>query len=162
MTLAVVDKWDVSSHNTGQIVPQSRKEIIVPRKPRDVTDAELAVLRALWDQGPSTIRQLTEILYPNDVQTQYSTVKRLLARLESKGYVQRDRTAAVHVFQAVVDRDQLVGRRLRALADSLCDGSISPLLTHLANSESLTEEQQQALFVLIRDLREDARRKTGT
>ena len=131
------------------------------RKPKDVTDAELAVLRALWDQGASTIRQLTEIIYPEDVQTQYSTVKRLLARLENKGYVARDRTAPVHVFRAVVDRDQLVGRRLRALADSLCDGSISPLLTHLAQSESLTEEQQRALVVLIQDLGAGARRKTG-
>ena len=131
------------------------------RNAKDVTDAELAVLRVLWDGGRATIRQLTEIIYPEDVPTQYSTVKRLLARLESKGYVARDRTAAVHVFQAVVDRDQLVGRRLRALADSLCDGSISPLLSHLANSESLTEEQQRALFVLIQDLGEDARRKTG-
>ena len=132
------------------------------RKPKDVTDAELAVLRALWKQGPSTIRQLTEILYPDDVQTQYSTVKRLLARLEGKEYVARDRSAAVHMFQAVVDRDQLVGRRLWALADSLCDGSISPLLTHLAKSESLTEEQQQALVGLIQDLGHDVRRKTGT
>jgi predicted transcriptional regulator len=127
-----------------------------------VTDAELAVLRALWDQGRATIRQLTETIYPADVQTQYSTVKRLLARLEAKEYVARDRTGAVHVFRAVVDRDQLVGRRLRALADSLCDGSISPLLTHLAKSESLTEEQQRSLVVLIQDLGGSARRKTGT
>jgi predicted transcriptional regulator len=127
-----------------------------------VTDAELAVLRALWDQGRATIRQLTELIYPEDVPTQYSTVKRLLARLEAKEYVARDRTGAVHVFQALVDRDQLVGRRLRALADSLCDGSISPLLTHLAKSESLTEEQQRSLVVLIRDLRGNVRRKTGT
>ena len=134
----------------------------MPRKPKDVTDAELAVLRVLWDRGPSTIRELTGVIYPDDVPTQYSTVKRLLARLEGKGCVARDRTAPVHVFQAAVDRDQLVGRRLRALADSLCDGSISPLLTHLANSESLNEEQQQALFVLIRELREDGRRKKGS
>ena len=134
----------------------------MPRKPKDVTDAELAVLRALWDQGCATIRKLTEILYPDDVPTQYSTVKRLLARLEAKGYVARDRTGAVHLFQAVVNRDQLVGRRLRALADSLCDGSISPLLTHLAKSETLNEEQQQSLVLLIQERGEDARRRTGT
>ncbi|MFH1267904.1 MAG: BlaI/MecI/CopY family transcriptional regulator [Planctomycetota bacterium] len=127
----------------------------MPRKPKDVTDAELAVLRDLWDQGPSTIRRLTEAVYPDDVETQYSTVKRLLARLESKGYVARDRHAVVHVFEAVVDRDELVGRRLKALADSLCDGSISPLLTHLAGSERLSEEQQDALLSLIRELTGD-------
>ena len=124
------------------------------RKPKDVTDAELAVLQVLWHRGPSTIRQLTEAVYSDDVETQYSTVKRLLARLESKGCVARDRGASVHLFEAAVDRDELVGRRLQALADSLCDGSISPLLTHLAGSETLTEGQQDALLSLIQELRE--------
>jgi len=153
MPSALVDKWDGLSHNEGQSVPGARKEAVVPRKPKDVTDAELAVLRVLWDRGPSTIRQLTEAVYPDDVETQYSTVKRLLARLESKGYVARNRGSAVHVFEAVVDCDELVGRRLKALADSLCDGSISPLLTHLAGSESLSEKQQDALLSLIRELK---------
>ena len=85
------------------------------RKAKDVTDAELAVLQVLWSRGPSTIRQLTEVLYPADVETQYSTVKRLLARLEFKGYVDRDRSRSVHVFDALTDRDELVGRRLQAL-----------------------------------------------
>ena len=128
------------------------------RTPKDVTDAELAVLQVVWDRGPSTTRQLTEVVYPKDVEKQYSTVKRLLARLESKGYVRRDRHQPVHVFDAVVDRDELVGRRLRALADSLCDGSISPLLSHLAESESLTDEQQRSLLSLIRELKAQSQR----
>ena len=128
------------------------------RTGKDVTDAELAVLQVLWHRGPSAIRQLTEILYPHDIEAQYSTVKRLLARLESKGYVRRDRSEAIHIFNAVVDRDALVGRRLEALAASLCDGSISPLLTHLAKSESLTEEQQRTLQSLIEDLNEQPKR----
>lgn len=123
------------------------------RTPKDVTDAELAVLQVIWDRGPSTTRELTEVVYPEDVETQYSTVKRLLARLESKGYVRRDRSQPVHVFDAVVDRDQLVGRRLQALAESLCDGAISPLLTHLAKSESLSHQQQRSLLALIGELR---------
>ena len=124
------------------------------RKAQDVTDAELAVLEVLWQRGSSTIRQITEVVYANDVETQYSTVKRLLARLEAKGHVARDREPAVHVFDAVVDRDELVGRRLEALADSLCEGSISPLLTHLARSDRLSEAQQGRLLSLIRELKE--------
>lgn len=122
------------------------------RTPKDVTDAELAVMQALWERGPAAIRELTEVLYPQDVETQYSTVKRLLARLEAKGFVRRDRREAVHRFHAVVDRDDLVGRRLKRLADSLCGGSISPLLTQLAFSHNLTEPQRQALLALIDDL----------
>lgn len=120
---------------------------------KDVTEAELAILQVLWKGGSATIRQLTEVLYPHDTEAKYFTVKQLLARLESKGYVDRDRSETVHRFQALVDRDGLVGRRLEKLAASLCDGSISPLLSHLAKSESLTEEQRQSLLALIRELR---------
>ncbi|MHC4400538.1 MAG: BlaI/MecI/CopY family transcriptional regulator [Planctomycetota bacterium] len=121
---------------------------------RDVTDAELAVLQVLWERSAATIREITEIVYPDDVQTQYSTVKRLLARLETKGFVERDRNGRVHVFAPVGGRDELLGRRLEALADSLCEGSISPLLTHLAKSERLTEGQREALLSLISQLAE--------
>ena len=61
----------------------------------------------------------------------YATVQKLLDRLESKGIVKRDRSGGVHVFAAAIDRSELIGRRLRAVADSLCGGSLSPLLTHL-------------------------------
>ena len=128
------------------------------RTPKDVTNAELAVLQVLWERGPAAIRELTEVLYPQDVETQYSTVKRLLARLETKGFVRRDRREAVHRFHAVVDRDDLVGRRLKRLADSLCGGSISPLLTQLARSHNLTDEQRQSLLTLIEELKEPAGR----
>jgi len=123
------------------------------RTPKDVTDAELAVMQVLWDRGPAAIREITEVLYPQDVETQYSTVKRLLARLEAKAFVRRDRREAVHRFHAVVDRDDLVGRRLKRLADSLCGGSISPLLMQLAQSHNLTDEQRRALLALIEDLK---------
>lgn len=121
---------------------------------KDVTDAELAVLQVLWDRGATAIRDIAEVVYPQDVETQYSTVKRLLTRLEGKGYVGRDRSEAVHKYEAIVDRNELVGRRLETLANSLCEGSISPLLTHLANSERLTREQQDTLRSLIGELAE--------
>ncbi|MEQ8786085.1 MAG: BlaI/MecI/CopY family transcriptional regulator [Pirellulaceae bacterium] len=123
------------------------------RKPQDVTQAELAVLRQLWEQGPQTIRQLTTALYAGD-DAQYSTVKKLLERLEAKDCVSRDRGDAVHVFAAAVGRDDLVDRRLREVAESLCDGSITPLLTHAARHERLTKKQRELLRSLIDDLQE--------
>ena len=51
----------------------------------------------------------------------------------------------VHVFTAVLDRDELIGRRPRSLAEMLCDGSLTPLLTHLAGAQDLTEEDRLAL-----------------
>jgi len=133
------------------------------RKPQDVTDAELDVLSALWDGGPATIRKLTDRLYPAGGVAQYATVQKLLDRLESKGYVRRDRSASIHVFAATVAREDLIGRRLKAIADKLCGGSLTPLLSHLIQSRPLSPAERQSLRLLIEELDADrpARRPRG-
>jgi len=119
------------------------------RPSQDVTEAELAVLQGLWDRGPATIRQLTDLVYAQAGASAYATVQKLLERLEVKGFVRRDRGGSVHVFTAAVDRDELIGRRLRAVAEQLCGGSLTPLLTHLVHAKRLTSQERQALRALI-------------
>src|SRR3954447_24734443 len=119
------------------------------RPAQDITESELAVLRVLWDRGAATIRQLTDVMYPGGGAAQYATVQKLLDRMEVKGYVRRDRTLYVHMFTAVLDRDELIGRRLRSLAETLCDGSLTPLLTHLARAQDLTDGDRLALRAII-------------
>ncbi len=119
------------------------------RTPQDITDAELAVLQLLWEQGPAAIRRLTDALYPKGGAAQYATVQKLLERLEAKGFVRRDRSAAVHVFAAAVDREEVIGRRLRDMAAQLCGGSLTPLLTHLVRTSRLTAEEREELRALI-------------
>jgi BlaI family penicillinase repressor len=110
---------------------------------QDVSDAELAVLHELWDGGLATIRQLTDVLYPGGTNSHYATVQKLLERLEGKGFVERDRSGSVHVFRPTVDRDTLLAGRLRAVAESLCDGSFTPLLTHLVQRQLSANERSQ-------------------
>lgn len=118
----------------------------------DLPDAELAVLQALWDRGPATIRQLTELLYPGGTEAHYATVQKLLERLESKRCVRRDRRGWAHVFRAAIDRDELIGRRLEAVADRLCGGSLTPLLTNLVRSRRLTARERREIRALMDEL----------
>jgi predicted transcriptional regulator len=127
------------------------------RTPRDVTDAELAVLQVLWDRGPSTIRQLTDVLYPGGGPAQYATVQKLLDRLEDKACVRRDRGPAAHLFAAAFGRDELIGRRLQDVAAKLCGGSLTPLLTHLVRTRRLSARERREL----RDLIDELDRQTG-
>jgi predicted transcriptional regulator len=122
------------------------------RQHQDVTEAELAVLQCLWAAGPATIRQLVERVYKQSGPSVYATVQKLLDRLESKGFVERDRGAPVHRFHAAINCDELIGRRLRAVADSLCGGSLSPLLTHLVEGRGLSEGERRELHTLINKL----------
>ncbi len=122
------------------------------RTPQDVTDTELALLQVLWDSGPATIRQLTDVLYPGGGTAQYATVQKLLERLETKGCVRRERTPPAHVFMAAIAREDLIGRRLQDMAEKLCGGSLTPLLTHLVRTRGLTARERQELRDLIDDL----------
>jgi predicted transcriptional regulator len=121
------------------------------RPAQDITETELSVLRILWTRGTATIRQLTDVLYPGGSAAQYATVQKLLDRMEAKSYIQRDRSEFVHRFVPVLDREQLIGRRLRSLVETLCDGSITPLLTHLARASELTAEDREALRSIIEE-----------
>lgn len=129
------------------------------RTPRDITDAELAVLQVLWDEGPATIRRLTDVLYPRGGRSHYATVQKLLERLEESGCVRRQRADSVNIFHARVGRDELIGRRLQSVAEELCGGSWTPLLTTLVQQQRLSSEERQQLRDLIDEL--DAPKKTS-
>ena len=60
------------------------------RKARDVTEAELDVLQVLWERGPQTIREVAAILDRRNQDAYYATVKKLLERLDAKGFVSRE------------------------------------------------------------------------
>jgi predicted transcriptional regulator len=133
------------------------REDIMARPTGDVTEAELAVLQALWDLGPATIRQITDVVYERGGTSPYATVQKLLERLEAKGCVTRDRSESVHRFAAAVDRDDLIGRRLRAVAETLCEGSLTPLLTHLMRTQPLSDDDRRALRALVDELDAEGR-----
>ena len=127
----------------------------MPRTARDVTEAELGLLRVLWDQGPCSVRQLVTALSKETHPPQAATVQKLLERLEAKDWVERDRTGDVQRFAAAGGRDELIGRRLEGIALELCEGSLTPLISHLVKREQLTATDREALRDLIEKLDEE-------
>lgn len=119
------------------------------REPKDITESELSLLNVLWERGRSSTRQIADVLYPRGGTTGYGTVQKLLERLERKALVSRDRSLFVHTFTAAADREEVIARRIRALADKLCGGSLVPIVSHLARNRSLTSEERAALRELI-------------
>lgn len=130
------------------------------RTPQDITETELDILQVLWERGPQTIRRITDELYPGGKVAQYATVQKLLERLQAKDCVRRARADGVNVFEATLAREELVGRRLRAVAEQLCGGSWTPLLTHLVQAERLSSDDRRTLRQLVDDLSE-VRPSTG-
>lgn len=129
------------------------------RAAQDITEAELAVLQVLWEHGPQPIRRITDVLYPDGRVSQYATVQKLLERLEAKECVARDRSGPVHVFSPLLERDELVGRRLQQMAEQLCGGSWTPLLTQLVQEARLSREDRRSLRKLIDELDDSRSRR---
>lgn len=124
-----------------------------------VTDAELAVLEALWRRGEASIRTLTDELYPGGGAGRYATVQKLLERLSDKGFTGRRRAGRIGMFRPTVDRGTLIARRLQATADRLCGGALMPLFTHLveaAEARDLDRDDLDELRRLVDRLESEA------
>ena len=122
------------------------------RTPQNVTDAEWSLLDVLWNQGPATVRHLTEVLYPSGGASEHGTVYKLLERLEAKGCVKRDRSGGVYEFRPAVARDDVIGRELEALVEKMCGGSLQPLLSNLVRVKRLTPAELRELLAMVDSL----------
>src|SRR5262245_35866901 len=126
-----------------------------------VTDAELAVLQLLWDQGAASVRQLTDALYPGGGASEYGTVHKLLERLEGKGCVRRKRGEGAYLYQPAIGRDELIGRELEELVDKMCGGSLQPLLSNLVRIKGLTAAEIDELRAFVAKMGREQRSERG-
>lgn len=123
----------------------------MPRR-APVSDAELEVLKVLWEAGPSTVRDVAAALRRQRRRLAYNTVLTLLSRLRDKGYVTADRRETAYLFRPVVTRDELLGFSLASLADRVCDGTASPLVSALVRGRRFSAEEIAHFRKLLDDL----------
>jgi BlaI family transcriptional regulator, penicillinase repressor len=107
------------------------------------TEAELAILRVLWQRGPSTVREVTEALEVERA-AGYTTILKQLQIMTRKGLVRRNVSARSHVYQASTPAEttqqQLVGDLLdRAFGGSAQQLVLQALSARRANPEELAE-----------------------
>src|ERR671912_676909 len=113
------------------------------------TDAELAILRVLWERGPSTVRQVHEILVVRVGQTAYTTALKLLQIMTEKGLVRRDDTDRTHIFQARFSEEQTQRQLIRDLLDRAFGGSASKLVMQALAARRATPEELGEIHRLI-------------
>jgi BlaI family penicillinase repressor len=126
-----------------------------------ISETELAVLKVLWDHGAGTVREIQALLQEQGRKWAYTTVQTLLNRLQGKGYAATDKGGTAHVYRAIVTRDELLRRRLGALADEFCEGTASPLVLALVEGGQFTPEEIERFRNLLDQLGGDRPRKKG-
>src|SRR5476649_2278397 len=125
-----------------------------PMKPlrRKPTDAELGILRVLWTRGPSTVRQIAEVL---GREAGYTTVLKLLQIMTEKRLVVRDESARTHVYQPAYTEDQTQRQLVTDLLDRAFDGSAAKLVLQALSSTKTSPEELAEIKKLLDSNPED-------
>ena len=124
-----------------------------------ISEAELAVLKVLWDMEQATVRELREQLKSQGTSWAHTTISTLLTRMEHKNLVERDPTGFAHVYSAVASRQNIVKQRLADLADEFCDGASAPLMLALVENQRFTKEEISQFRDLVKQLEKDSQRQ---
>jgi BlaI family transcriptional regulator, penicillinase repressor len=122
------------------------------------TDAELRILRVLWSRGPSTVRDVHEVLSA-ERPAGYTTTLKFLQIMLDKGLVTRDESSRTHVYAAAVAEGQAQRSATADLIGRLFGGSAAALMQHaLAVQPSSREELRRIREMLDAAERAEDRR----
>lgn len=113
------------------------------RKP---TDAELGILRVLWDRGPSTVREVAEAMGRAE---SYTTILKLLQIMTEKGLVARDERQRTHVYEAAYSQDETQKQIVGDLLDRVFDGSAAKLVLQALEARTASPEEIEEIRTLL-------------
>ncbi len=121
-------------------------------KPPEPTRSELEILQVLWKQGPSTVRQVNDVLNDQKRAVQYTSTLKLMQIMVEKGILERDESAMKHIYSAAVEERSFKGFLLERFVDSMYDGSASSLMMQLLGNKKTTKEELEQIRKMLDDL----------
>jgi len=116
------------------------------------TEAELNILRVLWERGTCTVREVHDQLYGNDG-AGYTAALKLLQIMHGKGLVERDDSQRAHVYRAAVNKQRTQSRYLADIVQRLYNGSTSQLvLQALGSRPTASPEELREIRALLKKI----------
>lgn len=112
------------------------------------TGSEFEILRVLWEHGPSTVREVYEILNEQKP-VGYTTVLKVLQIMAAKGSVKRNEEQRAHVYEAVQPAEKTKRQFAGDVLQRVFGGSASELMMHaLAGQRTSRKELEELRRVL--------------
>jgi predicted transcriptional regulator len=114
------------------------------KQPPKPTQAELEILRVLWSRGPSSVREVQQML-AEERDSGYTTVLKILQIMAGKGLVDRDEQGRTHVYRAALPQEQTQRQLVRDLLERAFDGSSSQLILQALAARRATPEEMREI-----------------
>lgn len=117
------------------------------------TEAELEILRVLWERGPQTVREVHETLSASaSKDTGYTTTLKLLQKMTEKNLVRRDESRRSHVYEPMVRAEHTQKQLVRDLLHRAYGGSPGRLVMQALSEERASPDELAEIRRLIDDL----------
>ncbi len=119
------------------------------------TEAELEMLRILWDRGPSTVREIHDVI-SSEKETGYTTTLKILQKMADKALVTRDESQRSHIYEPAVKAEKTQRQLVDQLLEKAFGGAIEQLVMQALSSRKVNHEEIARLRKLLNDLEENA------
>jgi BlaI family penicillinase repressor len=118
---------------------------------RRPTEAELIILRVLWDSGPRTVREIYKVLAASqpDKAMGYTTVLKLLQIMTEKGLVARDESQRPQIYRAAYSQQHTQRQMVGDLVQRAFGGSVKALVLQALATKKSTPEELEAMERLL-------------
>lgn len=112
------------------------------------TASELAILRVLWERGPSTVKDVHEALSTGKP-VGYTTVLKLLQIMTVKGTVSRNERDRAHVYEACQPAERTKRQLAGEMLQKVFGGSASELVLHALSGRKASHEEIEEIRRLL-------------
>jgi BlaI family penicillinase repressor len=115
---------------------------------KPISKAEFVVMECIWNQ-PSLVPKPLSSLIGDDIAWHKNTIRTLLLRLVTKGYVSRRKDGRSFRYSAIISRDEYVNCCLTKCIEDLFKGSAIALLSTVTSQSFLCENDIDHLSALL-------------
>jgi predicted transcriptional regulator len=112
------------------------------------TNAELAILRVLWERGPCTVREVHEALARREP-VGYTTTLKFLQIMVEKKLVGRAEEGRLHRYKAAVKESDTQRRMVADLIERAFGGSTAGLVMQALSSKAASADELEQIRDLI-------------
>jgi len=120
------------------------------------TDGELEILQVLWERGPSTVRDVFQVL-SEERGAGYTTVLKLMQIMAEKDLVSRDETVRPQVYKVAKTQSHTQRQLLGDMLDRAFRGSSGKLVLQALSTKKATPEERQQIRDLLDSMEEGSK-----
>jgi len=118
------------------------------------TEAELEVLQVLWARGPSSVREVNDILNKKrDVG--YTTTLKIMQIMAEKGLAERDTSTRTHIYSAAVSEGDTQKQLLDRFLKTTFKGSAGKLIMQALGNHQASNEELEKIKALIKKIEDE-------